>query len=322
MHSHSIEPWTHDHVFLGERHDRNERRMWAVVGLTVAMMLVEIVGGRIFGSMALVADGWHMSTHAAALGIAGLAYHFARRHAHDQRFSFGTGKLGELAGFASAMILGMVALYVGAESTARLLTPVTISFDEAIPIAVVGLAVNLVSVWLLRDDHHDHHGHDHHPGHHHHGSDDTNFHAAYMHVLADALTSVLAIIALLGGTFYGWSWLDPLMGLIGAGVIAVWSFNLTKSAGAVLLDAVPAREIEAQVREQLEGNGDRICDLHLWQVGPGHYALVASIVSDTPQPPSRYKDRLRHMTLLSHLTVEVEQCSQHAQKRPEIVPDH
>lgn len=342
MHSHSIEPWTHDHVFLGERHDRNERRMWVVVGLTVAMMLVEIVGGTIFGSMALVADGWHMSTHAAALGIAGLAYRFARRHAHDRRFSFGTGKLGELAGFTSAIILGMIALYIAAESTLRLLTPVAISFTEAIPIAVIGLAVNVASVWLLHDDHHDHHGHndhghhhhghdhdshdhhghdhhghdhhghDHHAAHHHHhGADDTNFRAAYVHVLADALTSVLAIVALLGGFFYGWNWLDPVMGLIGAAVIAVWSFGLAKAAGSVLLDAVPTRETEAQVRERLEVNGDRVCDLHLWQVGPGHRALVVSVVTDSPQPPSSYKSRLGDVPNLSHITVEVEPCPHH-----------
>jgi cation diffusion facilitator family transporter len=191
MHAHSIDRWRHHHAFLGARHDRHERRTWFVVALTAVMMVVEIVGGTFFGSMALVADGWHMSTHAAALSIAGFAYWFARKHAHDPRFSFGTGKLGELAGFASAIILGLVALFIGYESVQRILAPVAISFNEAIAIAVVGLAVNVLSAFLLRDDdHHEHHGH-------HHDHHDTNLRAAYLHVLADALTSILAIVGLL-----------------------------------------------------------------------------------------------------------------------------
>lgn len=191
MHAHSIDRWRHHHAFLGARHDRHERRTWFVVALTAVMMVVEIVGGTFFGSMALVADGWHMSTHAAALSIAGFVYWFARKHAHDPRFSFGTGKLGELAGFASAIILGLVALFIGYESVQRILAPVAISFNEAIAIAVVGLAVNVLSAFLLRDDdHHEHHGH-------HHDHHDTNLRAAYLHVLADALTSILAIVGLL-----------------------------------------------------------------------------------------------------------------------------
>src|SRR6185312_5283944 len=242
MHSHSIERWEHRHVFLGARHERNERRTWIVVIMTFAMMVVEIVGGSLFGSMALVADGWHMSTHAAALGIAALAYRFARTHAHDPRFSFGTGKLGELAGFASALILGIIALFIAYESVQRLFAPVPIHFDEAIPIAAVGLLVNLVSAVLLHDDghhHHHHHAHghghshdahdhhddhEHHHGHHHHH--DTNQRAAYLHVLADAMTSVLAIAALLAGRFYGWMWVDPAVGLVGSFVIASWSLGL------------------------------------------------------------------------------------------------
>jgi cation diffusion facilitator family transporter len=321
MHSHSIERWEHRHVFLGARHERNERRTWAVVIMTAAMMVAEIVGGSLFGSMALVADGWHMSTHAAALGIAALAYRFARTHAHDPRFSFGTGKLGELAGFASAVILGIIALFIAYESAQRLFSPVTIHFNEAIPIAAVGLLVNLVSAALLHDDDHHHHhddAHDHHPDdhhhHHHHGHHhhhDTNQRAAYLHVLADALTSVLAIAALLAGRLYGWMWVDPAVGIVGAVVIASWSFGLMRSAGATLLDMVPDSDLTHDVRERLEVAGDRVSDLHLWRVGPGHAALLASVVSDDPQDPSAYKARLNDLHGLSHVTIEVHRCSGH-----------
>jgi cation diffusion facilitator family transporter len=317
MHSESLHHWQHDHVFLGQGHERHERRTWLVVGLTAAMMVAEIVGGSIFGSMALVADGWHMSTHAAALAIAALAYRFARRHAHDPRFSFGTGKLGELAGFASAVILGVIAVLIGYEAGLRLLRPVPISFDEAILVAVLGLGVNLLSAWLLRDDHH--HGHDHHEhehqGHHHeHGHDhgdhhDHNLRAAYLHVLADALTSVLAIIGLLAGRFYGWLWMDPLVGIVGSLVIAHWSWGLIRSSGAVLLDVVPSQSLAATVRQRLEVGEDRVSDLHLWRLGPGHTAVAASIVTDRPMPPDHYKTRLRGMDGLSHLTIEVQPSS-------------
>ena len=312
MHSHSLQQWRHEHVFLGEKHDRHERRTWSVVAITAAMMVAEIVGGSIFGSMALVADGWHMSTHAAALAIAALAYRFARSHAHDPRFSFGTGKLGELAGFSSAIILAMVALFIGYESVIRLISPVPISFSQALPIAVVGLAVNLASALLLRDhDHgHDHghaHGHEAHDEHHrHHG--DTNMRAAYVHVLADAFTSVLAIVALLAGRFYGWVWLDPVMGLVGTAVIAAWSVNLIRSAGAMLLDTVPSERLATSIRDRLEVGGDRVSDLHLWQLGPGHAGLVVSVVSNHPEPPEAYKTRLAGIEGLSHVTVEVHAC--------------
>jgi cation diffusion facilitator family transporter len=345
MHSQSISAFEHSHVFLGAQHDRNERRTLVVVGLTAAMMVAEIVGGSIFGSMALVADGWHMSTHAAALGIAALAYRFARAHREDRRFSFGTGKLGELAAFASAIILAMIALYIGTESAHRLLSPVPIAFGEAIPIAALGFCVNLASVWLLHGDdehahhhhhpgsaahqvdedehddddhdHHDardhhaldHHAHDHHGAHGHH---DTNLRAAYVHVLADALTSVLAIVALTAGRFLGWTWLDPVMGLVGTLVIAAWSFGLIRSAGAVLLDFVPNEKITARVRTAIEQDGDRITDLHLWRLGPGHSSLILSVVSDHPRPPDVYKARLAGLPGLSHITVEVNACPGHA----------
>ena len=295
MHTHSLETWQHEHVFLGDKHEQNERRAWFVVVLTTAMMIVEIAGGHLFGSMALVADGWHMSTHAAALTIAALAYLFARRHAHDPRFSFGTGKLGELAGFSSAIILGMIALYIGYESVSRLITPVPIRFGEAIPIAVLGLGVNLLSAWLLQDDHEHHHDHVHqgedddHGPHDHGHRHDHNYRAAYVHVLADALTSVLAIFGLSAGLFYGWGWMDPMMGIIGMCVIGAWSWSLIRSSGAVLLDTVPNPKLAEQIRQRLEVGDERVADLHLWRVGPGHTAVIATIVSEEPQLPAVYK---------------------------------
>ena len=231
----------------------------------------------------------------------------SRKHAHDPRFTFGTGKLGELAGFASAIILVLVALFIGYESVQRILAPVAISFNEAIAIAVVGLGVNIFSAFLLREDH-DHHQHH---GHAHHGHHDTNLRAAYVHVLADALTSVLAIVALLAARFYGWMWIDPAVGMIGAVVIASWSVGLIRSSGMTLLDMVPDPSLSVRIKEMLELNGDRVSDLHLWRVGPGHSALVASVVSDEPQDPSIYKARLKGLKGLSHVTVEAHTCPDH-----------
>ncbi len=313
MHSHSIESWRHEHVFLGDDHARNERRTRLVIGLTAAMMVAEIAAGTIFGSMALTADGWHMATHAAALGITALAYFYARRHARDPRFAFGTGKLGDLAGFTSAVVLALVALLILWESLVRLAQPVPIRFGEAIAVAVVGLAVNLLSAWLLHDGgghHHAHphpggHGHDHH---HHPHRHDNNLRAAYLHVLADALTSVLAVVALLAGRFFGWGWMDPLMGVVGALVIARWSWSLMRDSGMVLLDTVPDRHLAETMRGRLERDGDRVADLHLWRVGPGHNAAVVSLVSDHPAPPDHYKRRLADLPHLSHVTVEVQPC--------------
>ena len=319
MHTHSIETWQHEHVFLGDKHERNERRTWFVVALTAVMMVGEIIGGTIYGSMALIADGWHMSTHAGALAIAALAYRFARSHARDPRFSFGTGKLGELTGYSSAIILALVALLIGYESVLRILNPIPISFDQATLIAVLGLAVNLLSAWLLRDNHEHHHTHHHHDGdddvehdHHQDHASDHNLRAAYLHVLADAMTSVLAIAGLLAGRFYGWVWMDPLMGIVGAGVIAVWSWGLIRSSGAVLLDTVPNPNFMDQIRDRLEIDGDRVTDLHLWRVGPGHSAVIAAVVSDRPQPSAVYKARLNGLVGISHMTVEVHPCPDHA----------
>ncbi|QYO77385.1 CDF family Co(II)/Ni(II) efflux transporter DmeF [Devosia salina] len=315
----------HDHVFLGDNHARNERRTWLVIAITAIMMVVEIAAGSIYGSMALVADGWHMSTHAAAMLIAALAYMFARKNARNPRFTFGTGKLGDLAAFGSAVVLALIALLIGWESILRLYSPVAINFSQAITVAVIGLGVNLLCAWLLRDDHsHHHHGHDHHHdhghahvdhGHDHHGHDhhehlpatDNNLRAAYLHVLADALTSVLAIAALVFGSLYGWNWLDPAMGIVGGLVIARWSWGLIRDAGAVLLDYLPENEdLPSEIREVIEGNGGEITDLHVWRLGPGHHGAIIALRSPHLQTVEFYKSKLAIIHELSHVTIEVQ----------------
>lgn len=305
----------HDHFFLGSDHQRNERKVWLVIALTASMMLVEIVAGTLYGSMALVADGWHMSTHAGAMLIAVLAYRFARRHAGNPRFTFGTGKLGDLAGFASAIVLALVALLIGWESLVRLTQPIHIDFNQAIAVAVVGLGVNLVCAWLLKDDH-SHHGHHHHDHDRHHSNDehhapgkgrDNNLRAAYLHVLADALTSVLAIVALLVGRSYGWLWADPVMGVVGALVIARWSWGLIRDSGSVLLDAAAeGQDVRQEIREAMAPTGSQLTDLHVWQVGPGHFAAIVSLMAREPREPAHYKALLAHIHELSHVTVEVQ----------------
>jgi cation diffusion facilitator family transporter len=309
MHAYSLDSWRHEHVFLGQDHARNERRSWAVVALCGAMMVAEIVGGLLWGSMALIADGLHMSTHAGALVIAALAYFYARRHARDERFVFGTGKLGDLAAFSSALVLAMIAFLIGYESIGRLTHPVPIAFDEAIPLAAVGLLVNLLSALLLRDGHaHDHPAHQHHSAHHHHHADH-NLRAAYVHVMADAAVSVLVVVGLSFGRLLGWLWLDPVMGIVGMFVIANWSWNLIRASGAVLLDMRTGDGIATEIADRLEtGRDDRVSDLHVWRVGPGHCAAVVSLVSDQPEPPASYKSRLVGIPGLSHLTVEVQPC--------------
>lgn len=297
----------HDHVFLGDYHERNEKRTWLVIAITTTMMLIEIAAGTVFGSMALVADGWHMSTHAAAMLIAALAYYFARKNADNRRFTFGTGKLGELAGFGSAILLGLIALLIAWESLVRLNNPVPISFPQAIMVAVIGLLVNLLCAWLLRDDHaHHHHGHAHHDhdeGH----SHDNNLRAAYLHVLADALTSILAIVALIAGSLYGWNWMDPIMGIVGGLVIARWSWGLIRDTGGVLLDYVPAGEtLPDEIRGAIETEHDVITDLHVWQLGPGHHGAIVSIQSEHLRAPAYYRGRLAHLHEISHLSIEVE----------------
>lgn len=296
----------HEHVFLGEGHDRNARRTWFVIALTATMMVVEIVAGTIYGSMALVADGWHMSTHAAAMLIAALAYFYARKNARNPRFTFGTGKLGDLAGFASAIVLALIALLIGWESFLRFRSPIPIDFAQAITVAVIGLLVNLVSAWLLRGEHHHAHRHDHHHDHDHHGGDN-NLRAAYLHVLADTLTSVLAIVALVAGSLYGWLSLDPAMGVVGALVIARWSWGLVRDSGGVLLDYLrPDEDLPDEIRTVIETTGETIIDLHVWQLGPGHHGAIVSIASAKPQAPSHYRQKLAHIHNLSHVTIEVE----------------
>jgi cation diffusion facilitator family transporter len=243
-----------------------------------------------------------MSTHASALAIAGFAYLFARRHVDDPRFSLGTGKFGDLAAFTSAIILAMIAFFVGYESILRLLHPVVIRFDEAIFIAGLGLGVNLVSAWLLRDDHH--HEHSEHSPHHH----DHNLKAAYVHVLADAITSILAITGLLAARSFGWVWIDPVVALVGMGVILSWAFGLVQTSGAALLDKVPDQRLISEIRKRIEIDGDKVSDLHLWRLGPGHLAVIVAIVSDAPQTPSAYKQRLGEIEGLSHVTIEVHRC--------------
>jgi cation diffusion facilitator family transporter len=249
VHSRSIDQWTHGHVFLGSRHHQHERCAWFVVGLTTVMMVGEIAVGWLSGSMALLVDGWHMATHAAALGIAALAYLFARRQSGNSRFTFGTSKFGDLAAFSSAIILAMIAIQIACENVARLAHPVPIAYGEAITIAVLGLGVNLVSAWLLRDDHSHHHGDHHTHGHHHH---DNNLRAAYVHVMADAATSVRAIAALVVAMYANWVWADPAVGIIGSLVFANWAVGLIRASGAVLLDVNADRNLETVIRDRLE----------------------------------------------------------------------
>src|SRR5215468_10173392 len=313
----SIDDLRHGHYFLGDAHEHNERKTWIVIAITTTMMIAEIVGGIWFGSVALIADGLHMSTHSGALLIAALAYTYSRRYAHDHRFAFGTGKLGDLAAFSSAIVLAMVALLIVYESIERFVHPVEIAFAEAIPIAFLGLAVNLVSAFLLRDDHHHHHGHghdhDHDHDHHDHEHDrhaayqrDNNLRAAFVHVATDVVVSVLVIVGLFAARALDWLWLDPAVGLLGAAVVGIWAFNLLRSAGAVLLDMSPDPTLPQKIADRLEQNGDRIFDLHLWRVGPGHVAGIVSLVSSQPQSPSAYRKRIADLRSLSHVTIEVE----------------
>jgi cation diffusion facilitator family transporter len=297
---------THDHVFLGAAHEENARRTLWVVMLTVVMMVAEIAAGYLTGSMALLADGFHMATHAGALGIAAAAYAYAKRHARSPRYSFGTGKVGDLGGFASALILALVALGIGVESLIRLLEPTKVQFGTATLIAIVGLVVNIVSALLLGHGHsHSHsHGHDHdHDHEHHHHGNDNNLKSAYVHVLADALTSVLAIAALLAGRYLGWVWLDPVMGIVGAIVIARWAWSLMGATAGVLLDQTD-EHVAAEIRELVEQPGDaRITDLHVWRVGPDAHAIV-SVLGQATTDAERIRERLKPVHEVSHLTVE------------------
>ncbi len=399
----------HSHVFLGEAHDASERRTWAVIWLCGAMMVGEIVGGMVFGSIALVADGLHMSTHAGALLLAALAYTYSRKHAEDPRFSFGTGKLGDLAGFTSAIVLAMIALLIGYEALIRFMHPVAIHFAEAIPIATLGLGVNLASAWLLSSGGHHHHGHSHGHEAHDHGEEahhvaasggplalsvfedgvpprfhlrreggprlepasvtletvrpdgarqafaftdrggylesveeipephaftarlriagegdhevvfeehdhdhghaahgrDNNMRAALIHVAADAAVSMLVIVGLLLARLFGWVWMDPLAGLVGACVIASWSYGLIRDTGAILLDMNPDRRLADRIRQAVEAGGDAVADLHLWRLGPGHLGAIICVATDKPRDAAFFRQKLSAFPALSHLTVEI-----------------
>jgi cation diffusion facilitator family transporter len=311
----------HNHVFLGEGHERNERRTWTVIALCSFMMVAEIVGGLLFGSIALVADGLHMSTHASALLLAALAYRYARRHADDDRFSFGTGKLGDLAGFTSAIVLAMIALLIGYEAVTRFIWPVSIDFNQAIPIAVLGLIVNIVSALLLGSGEHGHEHAHHAHAEHEHGDEedeyehvhadhaahrDNNLRAAVVHVLADAAVSILVIVGLTLGRLFGWVWMDPAAGLLSAIVIASWTYTLMRDTGAILLDMTPDRGMAERMRATIETDGDRLTDLHLWRLGPGHLGVIVSVATRQERGPDYYQALLGRFRALSHVTVEVQ----------------
>jgi len=307
MHIHTLEKLQHKHDFA-VKNDRGERRTRLVLALTALTMVVEIVAGSLFGSMALLADGWHMGTHVAAFMITIFAYRFARRHADNPDYSFGTGKVSVLGGFTSAVVLAVVALVMLLESVLRIIEPHTIHFNEAIAVAVTGLLVNVISALLLKDsDAHAHdHTHEHNHGHHHH---DHNLRAAYLHVLADALTSVLAITALVSGKFLGWTWLDPVMGMVGAVIIARWSYGLVRQTGPILLDASIDSKRQAAIRDIMENDSDnRIADIHVWKVGANDYAAIISLVTHHPKTTEYYKRLLGEFHWLSHVTIEVNEC--------------
>ena len=315
MQDHNLDRWMHAHDFEIQNRASERRVLW-VIGLTVVTMAAEITAGLLFGSMALLADGWHMGTHAAALGITALAYHFARRHAHDQRFTFGTGKIGVLGGYSSAVVLAVVALLMAVESAERLFHPQTIRFDEALMVAVLGLVVNLASALLLQQPHHGHgsdashqgHGHDHdHP---HHDHSDHNLRSAYLHVLADVLTSVLAIGALIVGKVWHWVWMDAVMGIVGALIIAQWARGLLKDTARILLDRDIDTEMVQRIHDLIEADADnRIADLHIWRIGSNQMAAIVSVVTHFPRQPDHYKQLLAPIDQMAHLTVEVIDCT-------------
>ena len=307
--------WEHSHSYRPLERG-TERQTWAVVLLTGITMVAEIAAGYLFNSMALLADGWHMASHMVAIGMAAIAYLLARRYAHDRRFAFGTWKIEVLAGFASAVLLVVVALMMGIESLSRLWSPAQIGFDEALWVAVIGLVVNLLSAWLLRDQHDHHHAHHDHDHDHDHAAApgrDLNRHAAFIHVLTDGLTSVAAIIALLGGKYFGWNWLDPLMGIIGAVVILIWAKGLLRETGKALLDREMDDPLVQRVQAQLERVPDtEVTDLHLWRVGRAQYSCIVTIVTHQAYSADRYKAELAGFSELVHVTAEINRCGENA----------
>ncbi len=315
MHVDTLENWQHEHDF-SVKNEKGEKRTLYVLWLTAITMVIEIVAGSMYGSMALLADGWHMGTHVAAFMIAIFAYRYSRKHANNPAYAFGTGKVNVLGGFASAIALAVVALMMMVESLERIVNPYAIHFNEAILVAAIGLLVNVISAFLLKDDHHHHHHeHDHNHSHahnhnHHHSHDhDHNLRAAYMHVLADALTSLLAIVALLAGKFWGWNWLDPMMGIVGAIIITRWAYGLLRQSSPILLDASIEEKYRTSIVRAIESDADnRVSDIHVWKVGANDYAVILSLVTHTPNRTEHYKQLLKKFHQLSHITIEVNQC--------------
>jgi cation diffusion facilitator family transporter len=312
--THDLRLWQHSHDFGTQREHHAEQRTRWVVALTFVAMVIEITAGWLSGSMALLADGWHMASHVGALGLAAFAYRFARSHTNDARYTFGTGKVTALAGYSSALFLGAVAAWMAWESVTRFFAPVAIHYTEAMIVAAFGLAVNLASAWLLdhdhdHDDHHhddDHHGHEHDHDHEH---VDHNLRAAYLHVLADALTSVLAIVALGGGMLFGWSFLDPAMGIVGAFLVGRWAIGLARDSAGMLLDAEDHGHIAEEIRRIIESEPDHeVADLHVWRIGPASRACIVSLVTHTPLAIEAYRQKLAAIHGLDHITIEINQC--------------
>ena len=292
----NLQNWTHDHIFGQDQKRAGELRTIIVIIITTSMMIIEITTGLVFGSMALLADGLHMSSHAIALTINAFAYIYARRHAHDTRYSFGTGKVNALGGFAGALLLAIFALIMVWESVERFINPVEIAYNQAIMVAILGLIINGASVFTLGHDHHDHHDH--------------NLRAAYLHVLADALTSLLAIVALFIAKYIGLVWMDPLMGVVGAILVSRWSLSLLNSTSAVLLDKQEPKSLEIKIRQCIEVNDCKIIDLHLWSIGPNIYSAIISVLARSAKKPEHYKELISSDPRLVHLTVEVNESSE------------
>lgn len=304
MHKHTLARWQHSHDFAFI-HEKGEARTKQILVITALTMVAEIVAGSVFGSMALLADGWHMGTHAGAFAITIFAYRYSRKHKKDTDFTFGTGKVSVLGGYSSAVALAVIALFIGVESIVRLITPQEIRFNEAIAVAVLGLIVNLFCAFLLHGNHTHTHEHGHKHAHHH----DHNLRGAYLHVLADALTSVLAILALSFGKLFGWQWLDPLMGIVGSLVITRWAYGLLKDTSTILLDRNTEKEHVELIRQRIESDSDNIVsDIHIWRVGPVDYAAIISLVTHYPKSTEHYKNLLAEFKELSHLTIEVNSC--------------
>lgn len=307
MHTDNLEQWRHDHVFNQDQKRKGESRTFVVIAITSLMMCVEIATGIMYGSMALFADGLHMASHAVALAINAFAYVYARHHADDPRYSFGIGKVNSLGGFAGAVLLGVFAVMMAAESVERLINPVQIAYNQAVLVAVIGLVVNGGSVLILGVHDHDHedHDHSHDQGH------DHNLRSAYLHVLADALTSVLAIFALLTAKYYGLVWMDPVVGIAGAILVTKWAIGLLRATSRVLLDSQGPEEVVSAIREHIERVGDtRVVDLHVWVIAPGSYAAIISVVAHEPGTPASYKGALPLELGLVHVTVEVDTCDE------------